>query len=196
ARWKALFEGRERLLASHRGFDAGAAELTAGLGRALGVSPIVHSATRLLVDANRSLTNPNAFSELTAKLPTDERERIVAAAWRPHRERVRAVLGAALRRHPILNHVGVHSFTPVRAGRRRPMHLALLYDPARAREVAFARRWQEELRARFPELVVHRNAPYRGDSDGLTRAMRAELGERYLGVELEVRSDRMRTSAA
>ena len=196
ARWQKCFEGRTRLLATHRGYDLGAAELAAGLGRAFGVTPIVHRVTRLLVDANRSLTNSSAFSEFTAELPAEERERIVAEVWSPHRERVRAELHAALKRHPILHHVGVHSFTPVRAGKRRPMHLALLYDPARARETAFARRWQKELRERLPQLVVHRNAPYRGDSDGLTRSMRRELGERYLGVELEVRHDRLRTSAA
>jgi hypothetical protein len=33
---------------------------------------------------------------------------------------------------------------------------------------------------------VHRNRPYRGTGDGLTTELRAELGRRYVGIELEV----------
>lgn len=200
APWRHLARGRGRLLASHRGHDAGAAELTGMLARDLGSllagPPLVQRATRLLVDTNRSLGHPGLFGALGAALAPAQRERLVARIWRPHRARVRAALGLALRRAGRVVHVGVHSFTPVLAGRRRPMHVGLLYDPRRPREAALARRWQAELRARLPRLVVRRNAPYRGDSDGLTTSLRAELGPRYLGLELEVRSDRLRDVAA
>lgn len=196
APWRGLARGRRRLLASHRGQDAGAAELALALGRRLGAVPWIHRATRLLVDVNRSLDHPAVFSELTAGLSARERARLIATLWRPHRARVEAAVRDALRRVPLLCHVGVHSFTPVLAGRRRPMHVGLLYDPARERESLLARRWKDRLAVLAPRLVVRRNAPYRGDSDGLTTTLRGELGARYLGLELEVRSDRLRDADA
>ena len=37
------------------------------------------------------------------------------------------------------------------------------------------------------DLVIHRNRPYRGWTDGLTTALRREIPEgRYAGIELEV----------
>ncbi len=196
SRWRALFEGAERALASHRGHDAGAAELTAdlasALGPALGRAPRVHRATRLLVDTNRSLANPELFSKWTADLPEHERRRLVATLWEPHRAAVRAALEDELARRPWILHVGVHSFTPVLRGERRALHVGLLYDPRRAHERSFARRWRREIQRRAPRLVVRLNAPYRGDADGLTTNLRRELGPRYRGFELEVRSDRLR----
>jgi hypothetical protein len=48
-------------------------------------------------------------------------------------------------------------------------------------------RWQEALRRRERSLVVRRNYPYRGVSDGLPTHLRRRFRERcYAGVELEV----------
>jgi hypothetical protein len=33
---------------------------------------------------------------------------------------------------------------------------------------------------------LRRNYPYRGQSDGLTTALRRQFGARYLGIELEI----------
>jgi predicted N-formylglutamate amidohydrolase len=84
-------------------------------------------------------------------------------------------------------HIGVHSFTPARRGVVRPMDVGLLYDPSRRFEVAIARAWRAALRRVAPELVVHRNAPYRGVDDGMTRALRRRVPDRdYAGIELEL----------
>ena len=55
ARWAPLFVGAERVLASHRGFDAGSAALAREIARALDAPLRLHTASRLLADANRSL---------------------------------------------------------------------------------------------------------------------------------------------
>ena len=76
---------------------------------------------------------------------------------------------------------------PSCAGARRDFEIGLLYDPRRAGERALARSWQKRLREFAPELRVRRNAPYRGDADGLTTALRRDFGPReYLGLELEL----------
>ena len=47
-------------------------------------------------------------------------------------------------------------------------------------------REQAVLRARRPGLIVRRNYPYLGISDGFTTHLRKAFGPRYAGIELEV----------
>lgn len=184
AAYRALFaRGAARALASHRGWDPGALVLARALARALDAPLLACTATRLLVDPNRSKGHPELFSEWTRGLPPDERDAILERWWRPHRTAVRELVES---RERVL-HLSVHSFTPRWKGRLRTVDVGFLYDPARARERAFASGWLEALRSRRGDLRLRRNRPYRGDGDGLTTRLRARFGERrYLGVELEV----------
>ena len=186
ARYAGLFEGAERILASHRGYDRGALELARVLARRSRTPLIAGRASRLLVDLNRSESHPDCFSSYTKALPPHERERILEAYHRPHRDRVRESIARAARRAPVL-HVGVHSFTPVRSGQPRSADVGLLYDPRRDPERALAAAWKRALREARPTLRVRSNYPYRGTADGLTTTLRRELApEVYLGLELEV----------
>lgn len=84
-------------------------------------------------------------------------------------------------------HLGVHTFTPVLSGSVRRADVGLLYDPSRALERSWAAAWRRAIRRRRPDLVVRRNYPYLGVSDGLTTHLRRSLGtEKYAGLELEV----------
>jgi predicted N-formylglutamate amidohydrolase len=195
ARWRPLFRGAEALLESHRGWDPGALALARALARRLGAPLVSTTVTRLLVEPNRSLGHPRLFSDVTRPLPPAERELLLARCWRPHRARVEAALREAMSGARAVLHVGVHSFTPELDGRVREVDVGVLYDPARAREFAFCRAWIAELRRGLPGLRVRANRPYRGTSDGLTTHLRAVLGKRYLGVELEV-SQALAASAA
>src|SRR5262249_55301370 len=149
--------------------------------------------TRLLVDPNRSPHNPAVFSSRTRDLSRAHREALLARHHRPHWDRVRAQIaafpGGAL-------HVAVHSFTPVLRGARRDYGIGILYDPERARERARARDWQRRLARALPGVGVRRNAPYRGNADGLTTALRRELpAGRYEGIELELNQRLVATAA-
>ena len=180
----ALFHGREALLASHRGFDLGALAVARSLARAMDADLIASTTTRLLIDLNRSPHNPAIFSEISRGLGRDRREALLARYHGPHWDRVRAAIAA---RPGEVLHLAVHSFTPVWRGAKRTFAMGLLYDPGRRRERHLAAAWQRRLRAELPLLGVRRNAPYRGDADGLTTALRRELpAERYLGLELEL----------
>lgn len=181
-----LFRGAARTLASHRGWDPGAATLAQALGRATGVAPLVCTWTRLLVEPNRSLGHPRIFSEFSRGLSAAERARAIERYWRPHRERVERALDTAATRGAAL-HVAVHSFTPVLDGVPRPFEIGLLYDPRRTWERALARAWRARLREVAPDLRVRLNQPYKGTSDGLTTAQRKRLSDRrYAGIELEL----------
>jgi predicted N-formylglutamate amidohydrolase len=175
-------------LATHRGYDAGARELARELARAMGAPLHVARASRLAVDPNRSLARGRAFSPWTRALGAAARERLAAELWHPFRAAVRADLDRriAAQAQPVL-HLSVHTFTPKLRGAVRAIDVALLYDPRRPRERAFADRWLAALADRRPDLRLRRNAPYRGDADGHTTALRRALpAARYLGLELEV----------
>jgi predicted N-formylglutamate amidohydrolase len=183
-RYRSLFRGKGALLRSHRGWDPGAREVACRLARALEAPLIAATTTRLLVDLNRSPHNPRVFSKLTRVLPPDEREALLARYHRPHWDRVRAALDA---HQGVTLHIAVHSFTPLWNGERREFTIGLLYDPRRSRERELACEWKRRLGRSSSSGRVRRNAPYRGNADGLTAALRREhTPSRYLGLELEL----------
>ena len=186
-----LFDGAEDVVLSHRGWDPGALSLARLLARKLEQPLLVTRWCRLLVEANRSPTNPGIWSRYTKGLPAEEREQILVRYWRPHRRAVEEAVTAALARGERVVHVAVHSFTPVMDGVVRNADVGLLFDSRRKHESLLARRWAAGLRAQDPALRVRFNYPYLGRADGLTSALRHRHPPScYLGFELEVNQAR------
>jgi predicted N-formylglutamate amidohydrolase len=105
---------------------------------------------------------------------------------RPHWRAVERRL-ARMRAKGSVLHLGVHSFAPVLRGQVRTMDVGLLYDPGRAFERRAVGALRAALQRRAPQLVVRRNAPYRGVADGLTSALRKVHSDAaYAGIELEI----------
>ena len=175
------------MLRSHRGWDPGALRCARRLAADLGAPLLWTDLTRLLVDANRSATNPAVFSPWTRGLAAEERARLLAMHHAPHRTRVEHAVREVVGRRRAALHLAIHSFTPRPHGRERYFDVGFLYDPARPGERRLAEAWKDALAQLQPELRVRRNAPYRGRDDGLTRSLRARFGpDRYLGLELEL----------
>ncbi len=174
-------------LASHRGWDPGALRLAQRIARRLGVPLRSVMWSRLLVESNRSIENPRIWSRWTARLPREERERILERYWWPHRREVEHAVQSAVATGRRVVHVAVHTFTPALAGEVRRADVGLLYDSARKRERALCLRWRRTLRELDPTLRVRLNYPYRGTADGLPTWLRRRFpSARYLGIELEV----------
>jgi len=189
ARYTSLFRGRsqKKLLASHRGYDPGALQLARRIARAFGAPLLYCRVTRLVVEVNRSPHHRSLFSQITRRLPDEEKQAILDRYYTPHRSQVCQTVAEIVARGCAALHVGVHSFTPVLDGITRTADLGLLYDPARPPERDLCHRWGRALRRAAPALTVRMNYPYRGASDGLTTSLRRLFApERYLGVELEV----------
>jgi predicted N-formylglutamate amidohydrolase len=185
--YAALFRGRETLLDSHRGWDAGALELGRELADAFGAPLHAATTTRLLVDLNRSIGHRTLFSEITLALPPERRQDILDRHYRPHRQAVEGEIARFIASGRQVIHVGSHSFTPALDGVPRHADVAWLYDPGRPGEATFARAWMRQLARLAPELRLRRNYPYRGRDDGLTRALRRRHPDRaYVGIELEI----------
>jgi len=192
ARYVSLFHGAEALLESHQGWDRGALTLARLLARSLHRPLWAVTWSRLLVDANRAPTNRRIWSDITRRLPKEERERILTRWWRPHRERVERAIAAAIEGGDSVVHVAVHSFNASLDGEVRNADIGLLYDSRRKREARFCRKWGAVLQALDPTLRVRYNYPYRGADDGLATWMRRRFPERcYLGIEFEINQARV-----
>jgi predicted N-formylglutamate amidohydrolase len=69
AAYRSLFIGRKALLATHRGYDAGALVMAEALSISLRAPLVSSTVSRLLVDLNLSVGNPQLFSEMTRGEP-------------------------------------------------------------------------------------------------------------------------------
>jgi len=187
APFSTLFRGHERLLASHRGYDAGALEMGRDLARLLGAPYVAATVSRLVVELNRPPDDPAFFSSIMQRAP--ERYRALASRRYavPHRHRIDAIVAAALAAGRRVVHIGAHSFTPVRNGVVRDADVGLLYDPRRPFEHALCARWKAALRRVAPQWTVRLNYPYRGSDPGLTTELRrAHAPDDYAGIEIEL----------
>ncbi len=182
-----LFRGRDSWLRSHRGWDPGTLELGRRLAEKLGVPLHWNDVTRLLIDNNRSLDQPDTFSELSRALPEDRRREIIQRYYTPHRSAIETSVEQGIELHGRVLHLGIHSFTPSLNGQERPFDAGWLYDPARPLEHEAVSGLIRALEARRPDLVQRRNEPYLGTDDGLTTTLRTRFpADRYLGIELEI----------
>lgn len=182
--YKPLFEGKDRLLQTHRGYDRGALELAKELSKKINAPLYFSEITRLLVDLNRSVGNRALFSEITKNLTKEEKLEILNGFYTPYRNEVEKEIGKEIERGRGVIHLSVHTFTPELNGKVRDADIGLLYDPRREWEMRFVREWIRLLKG---EWKVRLNYPYKGQSDGFTTALRKRFGDdKYVGIELEV----------
>ncbi|MBI4826181.1 MAG: N-formylglutamate amidohydrolase [Nitrospirae bacterium] len=182
-----LFKGKEKLLNSHKGFDIGSYELAGAIAEYLGVRCYYSEITRLLVDLNRSLKHPNLFSDISRKSGSNVRADILKKYYHSYRNVIESVIADKIHSGKNVLHIAVHTFTPVLNGVKRNADIGLLYDPLRTKEKEFCIRLQKALSVSNPGLVVRRNYPYLGKTDGLVTYFRKNFPQKhYLGIELEV----------
>ena len=185
--YRQYFHGREGLLQTHRGYDAGALAMARELAAALTAPLFVSTTSRLLIDLNRSIGHPRLYSEATRDAPATVRREILHRYYLPHRDRAEGDIAAAVRRGLRVIHIASHSFTPELDGEVRNADIGLLYDPVRRGEADLCRRWRSAIAAQAPDLRVRRNYPYAGKSDGLTAYLRRRFpADAYAGIELEI----------
>jgi predicted N-formylglutamate amidohydrolase len=186
-RYRRLFAPHNRLLRSHRGFDAGALRLARAFAGALDAPLFASTVSRLLVDLNRSPASRFLFSTITRALPPGQRTALLDACYWPYRHAVEAAVAGATERGHLVVHLSIHTFAERLRGRLRNADVGLLYDPDRHGEVALCRAWKRQMRAISPAVRVRFNYPYRGTADGLTTHLRRQFPRSaYLGIEVEM----------
>jgi len=170
--------------AQHRIYDAGAVEIARHLSKALGAPLFCGQYTRLWIDLNRSLHNRNLFGVPVRTMDPAVKQTIIDSYYRPYRAQVENWIQAQAARVAVV-HLSVHSFTPNLHGQERLAEFALLYDPHHGNERRVSAAWLQRIRAAQLDWRCRANYPYKGVSDGFTRALRKRLGLRYCGIELE-----------
>lgn len=197
SRYRECFKGKEALLHSHRGYDAGALRLARELSETLSAPLLVSTVSRLLVDLNRSSHHPKLFSEATRPLSSELRHKILTCYYLPYRTKAETAIEKTIACGQRVIHISSHSFTPELDGKMRNVDIGLLYDPAHEGEAMLCRRWQVALKECAPGLRSRMNYPYAGTSDGFTVYLRKRFpAERYLGIELEINQKHVHESAA
>lgn len=186
--YQSLFLPHRELLSTHKAIDLGALEIAQHLSSQFNCELFSASASRLLIDCNRSLHDPHCFSEITHPLPPQDKEAIITNYYLPFRNQVEECIRGHIKKYQVL-HLSIHSFTPVLNGVVRNAGIGLLYDPKRHGEKEVARLWRGVLECESP-YRVRMNYPYRGTSDGFASALRKRYSEvDYLGFEVEVNQE-------
>lgn len=181
-----LFNGQEALLNTHHGMDIGAMTIADRLHDAFLCDYVKTSVSRLLIDCNRALTHPRCFSDMSSRLPKEEKQYLVDTYYRPFRESLTGCIASHIAEGYQVFHLSVHSFTPELNGITRNTAIGLLYDPSRHAEKEVARIWRALLLLQSPRYRIRMNYPYRGNNDGLTHSLRKKYNQReYVGLELE-----------
>lgn len=185
--YEALFGDQKDILESHRGWDPGALEIATVISSFYRVPFYYTTISRLVVEANRSLTNSALFSEFTNHLPSATKAEISEKYWQPYRQRVEQSIRTEIEAGNRVLHLSIHTFTPVWNGVTREVELGILYDPDRKTELGWAHSFSSRVSVLEPALVVRHNEPYLGTDDGFTTYLRTRFSsENYLGIELEI----------
>lgn len=190
------------VLRQHVGWDPGALPVARALARAFAAPLHQGRWSRLVADLNRSSDHPRVIATRVLGRPVPGNAALDAAAravrlrryWEPYRAAVAADAAAFARAAAGCVHLSVHSFVERLHGIERRADVGILFDPRRPRERALATALQRALQSMG--LLVRKNFPYFGHTDGMTTALRQRLpANRYLGLELELNQRRARTAA-
>lgn len=179
-------------LQRHIAWDIGIAGVGRLLAEQLDAFLILHSYSRLVIDANRPPGSPQSIAERSEATtipgnvgltPDEVRVREEEVFW-PYHRRIATELDRRAQLGLPTIFIALHSFTPVYLGNARPWHMGVLYQ----RDVRVAHRMLELLRQE-PGLRVGDNEPY-FVSDATDYSV-VQHGERrgLLHVELELRQD-------
>lgn len=149
-------------LSRHIAWDLGAALLARELVARLDAPLFLHGYSRLLIDPNRPLVAPDSIptssedTVIPGNMGLDAQERAYRAAryFTPYHDAVAHHLDQRQAAGSATVVVGVHSFTPVFRGVRRPWHAGVLFDGA----AGFGHALVAALEA--PGLIIGANEPY------------------------------------
>ena len=187
AEYERLFDATPDVLHTHRGWDEGSLAIGRYLSNQLSAPLYAQPVTRLLVEMNRSVDNPELFSDYSRHLLVEEKQVILDRFYLPYRDEVEYKIRHLTETNAQVIHLSVHTFTPVFDGIERQVEIGLLCDEELEYEAEFCNIWKRTLERDLPQYLTMVNLPYNGADDGFTTYLRTRFpSAQYLGIELEV----------
>ncbi|RZM36403.1 MAG: N-formylglutamate amidohydrolase, partial [Sphingomonas sp.] len=189
-------------LARHIGWDIGVGELGMLLSARLDAVFVRQTYSRLVIDCNRSPSQPDLIAEASDGTPVPGNAALDEAArgarfaeiHTPYQEAIAAQIAQRDAAGMTTILVALHSFTPQMRGalrdQARPWHIGILHDGG---DTAFAQALLATLRSEA-DLVVGDNEPYRMDLIDYTIPRHA-YPQRRPYAEIEIRQDLIGDSA-
>jgi predicted N-formylglutamate amidohydrolase len=154
------------VLERHVAYDIGSRALIEHLSLHLDAPAVLAGYSRLVIDLNRSLSDPTAIPEISdgivvpgnRDLSERARQDRIASFYTPYRQTIDAMLKHYRDRGIVPAFISVHTFTPEMAGRARPWHIGLLWD----KDPRIPAPLMERLREHPFGIHVGDNEPYSG----------------------------------
>jgi len=184
-------------LASHIGWDPGAADVARKLSVRLDAPLLLSNYSRLVIDCNRWPDDPNSIPAYSAGIAIPGNANLVKEAalnrrrclFDPYQDTIAAWLSKPEKKiHCLLS---IHSFTPSLGGIDRPWSIGVCYRL----HAPLAKQWQSALRARTDEPVGD-NEPYEVEEDvDYTIPVQGER-RGIPSIMLEIRQDQIEDDAA
>lgn len=174
----------KEILNSHYGFDLGAYELAKSLYKSIPKKEkifLYSKISRLLIDFNRSLENPQIFSKFTKNLNLNQKQKLIKE-YQNFRKKSYNFIVKYINKNYLIVHLSIHSFTPVYKNKIRKNEIGILYDPKRKIEKYFVKKLKKTLNY----YKCYLNLPYRGFTDGHVSKLRKIFKKNYLGLEIEI----------
>ncbi len=191
---RTLTEIDRSVLASHWGWDIGAAEVVRHLCAITDSVGVLSQHSRLLVDVNRRLGSDTLILDAPGGTPVSFNQDMSESdrQWRlsiheAYHAEVDALVDLCLLSRPV-HLVSVHSFTPIWNGQPRPMEIGILFDVHHAH----AQRVHDRLTLGGHSVAL--NEPYSGlEGELMYGASRNGQAHNIPYIEFEVRQDLIST---
>ncbi|MBT8082643.1 MAG: N-formylglutamate amidohydrolase [Gammaproteobacteria bacterium] len=172
----------------HLAIDIGAGPLTESLAKSLGVTAVVQTYSRLVVDCNRQLMDPSAFLEYgdgilvpgNRNLHQADKDLRASAIYWPYHVAISDQVSRLTEAGPPPALISIHSFTPVLNGESRDWQMGVLWDKDdKTRRVFLAG-------LRGAGYKVGDNEPYSGKApqDFTIDHHAEEIGLPHVGIEI------------
>ena len=187
----------DSVLGKHVTWDIGSDKLTRFLADRLDSPAVLAGFSRLIVDPNRKLDAPTAFTPLSdgisipGNIGLDDKHKAlrVQSFFKPYHDAISDKLNAFKQQGIVPAMLSVHTFTPVLDGIVRPWHIGIMWD----KDPRIAQPLIEHFK-QLEEICIGDNKPYSGrHPNDFTIDHHAEpAGLPYIGIE--VRQDLVNTT--
>ncbi|MFQ3212532.1 MAG: putative N-formylglutamate amidohydrolase [Marivirga sp.] len=173
-------------LRTHISWDRGALELAKYFQVKLNSDLHYSTISRLLIEQNRSITEPELFSSISKDFTDVQKNKLKEEIYIPYVNTIDGLIQKQITAHKLTYHLSIHSFTPILNGVRRDAEIGILFDPKNPTELSYANAWMHSIQTKMPNWRIKFNYPYLGIDDGLTTHFRNKYPTTYAGLELEV----------